>query len=203
MTSVPPLDMKKGGFSITSCPTLIIRSADSSALCTKSPAESAAFPKKRGWLSSTTPLPIWVVTKGIPVFSINWYSTRAVILRLAPAPITNTGLLAASSFCTAARIAFCSANGLRLKLGGIGELSVSSAATSSGNSKCTAPGFSSSARRTASLTREGILSAEANWWVYLVKGIIISTTLRIWKRPCLERFRGFWPVIINNGIPPK
>ncbi|MNN94693.1 hypothetical protein D3C81_2133630 [compost metagenome] len=58
-------------------------------------------------------------------------------------------------------------------------LSVCSAAISSGSSKWTAPGFSSSARRNASRIRAGILSAEANWWVYLVIGAIMPQTSMI------------------------
>jgi len=163
MTSVPPRTMKNGGFSITSWPMLMIRSAASMARWTKSPDDSAALPRKRGWRSSTTPLPIWVVMNGIPVLSINCLRTLAVILRLAPAPITRIGLRALCSFSTAASMATCSASGRRCRLRGIGRASVCSAAMSSGSSRCTAPGFSSSARRNASRIRAGMLSAEANW----------------------------------------
>ncbi|MNG31601.1 hypothetical protein D3C84_1174330 [compost metagenome] len=48
ITSVPPRTMKNGGFSITSWPMLTIRSAASTARCTKSPDDSAALPRKRG-----------------------------------------------------------------------------------------------------------------------------------------------------------
>src|SRR3546814_4368497 len=68
---------------------------------------------------------------------------------------------------------------------------------------CTAPGFSSSARRKASRTRLGILSLLAIWWVYLVIGPIIRTTSRIWKRPCFDFLIGFCPVIIIIGMPPN
>ena len=49
----------------------------------------------------------------------------------------------------------------------------------------------------------GMLSALASWWVNLVIGRIMSTTSRIWKRPCLDVLMGFWPVIIRIGIPPS
>lgn len=139
----------------------------------------------------------------MPVLWISCLRTLAVILRLAPAPITRIGLRAARSFSTAAQIALYSASGRRLRLGGMGRLSVCSAAMSSGSSRCTAPGFSSSARRNASRTREGMLSAEASWWVYLVSGCIMPTTSRIWKRPCLDFLIGFCPVIISIGMPPR
>ena len=51
--------------------------------------------------------------------------------------------------------------------------------------------------------REGMLSAEANWWVYLVMGSIMPHTSMIWKRPCLDFLIGFWPVIIIIGMPPR
>ena len=90
---------------------------------------------------------------------------REVILRFAPAPMMRMGVRAASSACTAARTAFSSGTGRRLTLRGMGPPLASSSAMSSGNSRCTAPGFSSSARRKASRTREAMLSAEASWWV--------------------------------------
>ncbi|MNI36736.1 hypothetical protein D3C73_907990 [compost metagenome] len=135
--------------------------------------------------------------------SISCLSTLAVILRLAPAPITRIGLRAVSSLSTAACTALFSASGRRCRLGGIGVLSVCSAAMSSGSSRCTAPGFSSSARRKASRMRAGMLSAEANWWVYLVIGAIIPHTSMIWNRPCLDFLIGFCPVIIIMGMPPR
>ena len=147
MTSVPPLDIKNGGFSITSCPILRIKSAASIARCTKSPADSAAQPIKSGCLSSTTPLPNWVVTKGIPVLSMNSVNIFDVIFRLPPAPIIMIGDLAAWIFCSARSIAFSSAIGRRTTEAGIGRSSVCSSAMSSGSSICTAPGFSSSAIR--------------------------------------------------------
>ena len=83
----------------------------------------------------------------MPVFSTNWRSIRPVILRLAPAPITSTGALASSIVFTAIRTAFSSADGRRATLAAIGAASVGSSAISSGSSRCTAPGFSSSASR--------------------------------------------------------
>ncbi len=203
ITSAPPCCMKKGGFSITSWPTLTITSAASMARWTKSPDDRAAQPTNLGPRSSMTPLPSWVVTNGIPVFSMNCPSIRLVMVRLAPAPMTSSGDLAASSRLTAVRTDFTSATGRRTWLAGMGTLSVSSWAMSSGSSRWTAPGFSSWARRNASRTRDGILSAEAIWWVYFVSGRIMSTTSRIWKRPCLEVLIGFWPVIISIGMPPS
>ncbi len=138
----------------------------------------------------------------MPVFSTNWVSIRLVKARLAPAPMTISGDLAVSIRLTAARTALASAAGRRFRLAGIGVASVCSWAMSSGNSMCTAPGFFSWARRKASRTRAGMLSAEAIWWVNLVSGRIMSTTSRIWKRPCFELLIGFWPVIIIIGMPP-
>ena len=82
-------------------------------------------------------------------------------------------------------------------------MSVCSQAMSSGSSKCTAPGRSSSARRNASRTREGTLSPLTIWWVYLVRGCIISTISTIWNCPCLLDLMGFWPVIISMGMAPS
>ncbi len=66
-----PRCMKNGGFSTTSWPTLTMTSAASIARCTKSPSDRAALPSHKGWSSSTTPLPIWVVKNGMPSLSIN------------------------------------------------------------------------------------------------------------------------------------
>src|SRR3546814_6223909 len=68
MTVGPPRFMKKGGFSITSWPRLTMQSDASTARWTKSPADSAAQPRNLGCRSSITPLPSWVVRKGMPVF---------------------------------------------------------------------------------------------------------------------------------------
>ena len=139
----------------------------------------------------------------MPVFSINWVSIRLVMARLAPAPITRMGDLACSIRLAAARIDFSSATGRRALLFTIGFSSVCSSAMSSGNSMWTAPGFSSWARRNASRTLEGMLSAEASWWVNLVSGPIMETTSRIWNRPCFDFLMGFWPVSIIIGMPPS
>ena len=161
MTWAPPGFMKKGGFSMTSWPTLTMQSDASTARWTKSPADKAAQPRNFGWRSSITPLPNWVVRNGMPVFSINCSSILPVIVRLAPAPITSTGDLAFSSASTAARTALGSALGRRDTLRLMGRASVFSSAISSGSSIWTAPGFSSSAKRNASRTRLGILSEAA------------------------------------------
>ena len=151
-----------------------------------------------------TPFPIWVVKKGMPVLSTNSRSMREVRLRLAAAPTSSRGRRAPSIFSTAWKIAFSSATGRRTRsLGKRRASRTSSAATSSGSSRCTAPGRSSSATRKASRTREEMLSPLTIWWVYLVRGRIISTTSRIWKRPCLLVLIGFWPVIISIGMPPS
>ena len=167
--------MKNGGFSTTSWPTLIIRSARSIALCTKSPSDRAVFPAKRGSLSFSTPLPIWVVTNGMQVLSTNSLSIFAVSFLFAPAPINNKGDWASSIIVTAAAIALYSAIGRRAMLGVSIWALVCSAAMSSGSSMCTAPGRSSWARRNASRTVEGILSPLTIWLVNLVIGRIMST----------------------------
>ena len=195
--------MKKGGFSITSWPTLMMQSASSIARWQKSPAESAAQPRNSGCRSSSTPLPIWVVTKGMPVLSTNSPSILLVILRFAPAPMTSTGAFALLIASAASLTALGSADGRRATERGIGWLSVISSAISSGNSRCTAPGFSSSARRNASRIRLGILSPAASWCAYLVIGPIMSTTSRIWNLPCFDFLIGFCPVIIIIGMPPS
>ena len=115
-----------------------------------------------GLVSSITPLPSWVETNGIPVFSMNWVSIRLVMVRFAPAPITRIGDLACSMRLAAARIDFSSATGRRALDLGSGTDSVCSSAMSSGNSMWTAPGFSSWARRKASRMRLGMLSDEAS-----------------------------------------
>ena len=92
---------------------------------------------------------------------------------------------------TAIRIDLSSGTGRRTRLAMMTGEVVCSWATSSGNSRWVAPGFSSCASRTASRTRAGMLSAEASWWVNLVIGRIMSTTSRIWNRPCLDDLIGF------------
>ena len=195
--------IKKGGFSTTSWPTLIIRSARSIARCTKSPSDSAVLPANRGSLSLSTPLPICVVTNGIQVLSTNSRSILAVSFRLAPAPINSSGEVAFSIMDTAEDTALYSAIGRLATLGSKRCAVVCSAATSSGSSMWTAPGRSWWASRNASLTVEGILSPLTTCVVNLVIGRIMSTISMTWKRPCLLVFIGFWPVIINMGIAPS
>ena len=77
-----------------------------------------------------------------------------VRLRLAPAPIKRRGWDADWIISTAFAIAFPSAIGRLTGYTGNGWIPVVVLAISSGNSKCTAPGRSSSATRMASLTRE-------------------------------------------------
>ena len=74
---------------------------------------------------------------------------------------------------------------------------------SSGSSRQTAPGRSSSASRTASRTAEGTFAPWTIWREYFVTGCIISTTSTIWKRACLLFLIGFWPVIIIIGMAPS
>ena len=142
---------------MSSCPTLMIRSELSMALCRKSLAEREALPRKSGSLSSRTPLPIWVLMKGIPVLSTNARSIRAGSLRLAPAPIRSSGFFASSIMSTACFTALFSATGLRARLAGMGLKLVFSEAMSSGSSRWEAPGRSSCEIRKASRTLEGML----------------------------------------------
>ena len=58
----------------------------------------------------------------------------------------------------------------------------SSAAMSSGSSRCTGPGRSSCATRKASRTRVGIAPVETIWCASLVSGFMAATTSTIWKR---------------------
>ena len=202
-TIVRPGRMKNGGFSTTSWPMLTTQSASSIARCTKSPPDRAAVPRKRGCVSSTTPLPIWVLKNGMPVRSMSALSAREVLLRFAPAPSMSRGRRATEIASIARATAPSSATDRRAKLGAIGARSVVSRATSSGSSRWTAPGRSSCARRNASRTRAATESADTMVCVYLVRGRIIGTTSTSWNCPCLLVRIGFWPVIISIGIAPS
>jgi hypothetical protein len=195
--------MKNGGFSITSWPTLMMQSALSMARCTKSPADSAALPSQSGCVSSTTPLPIWVVKNGMPSLSTNSRSILLVVLRIEAAPTISSGRLALAMASTACAMALSSATGRRECALGMMIASLCSSAMSSGSSRCVAPGRSSSARRKASRTRAGMLSEATICLVYLVSGFIMSTMSTIWKCPCLLALTGFCPVIIIIGIAPS
>ena len=48
-----------------------------------------------------------------------------------------------------------------------------------------------------------MLSPATNDTAYFVMGFIISTTSRIWNRPCLDFLTGFCPVTIIIGMPPN
>ena len=188
---------------MTSWPALIMRSAFSIARCRKSFADNAAFPRKSGSRSSTTPLPIWVLKNGMLVLSINRRNIFDVNFRFEPAPINNSGCLAFSIISTACLIDLSSAIGRRTRLlGMICEL-LSSTEMSSGNSRWPAPGRSSSMIRKTSRTRDGMLSPLTIWVVYFVNGRIISTISRIWKCPCLLLLIGFCPVIMSMGMAPS
>ena len=80
---------------------------------------------------------------GILVLSTNSLNIRAGIFLFDPAPVSSRGFFAFSIISTACLTAFSSAIGLRAILLGKGMAEVSSAAMSSGNSKCAAPGRSS------------------------------------------------------------
>ncbi len=188
---------------MTSWPMLTMQSAASMARCTKSWSDNAALPSHNGCSSSITPLPICVVKNGMPSLSISARSWRAVVLRLAPAPIISSGWRDCAMASTARSTALSSATGLRENEVGISFAEVSSPAMSCGSSRCVAPGRSSSARRKASRTRAGIASADTICRVYLVSGRIASTTSTIWKWPCRLVLIGFWPVIISIGMAPS
>ena len=180
--------MKNGGFSITSWPTLMIRSAASIARWTKSPADSAAQPRNLGLRLVDHALAELGGDEGDAGLldqlgqhrGWSWCGWRR---RRSPAAAT----WPSRSASTAARMRFL-----------VGERAAdvaASAAASSRSARRRCPrgirdgrrrAFPPRARRKASRTRRGILSAEASWWVYLVSGRIMSTTSRIWKRPCLE-----------------
>ena len=115
----------------------------------------------------------------MPVSLINSVSILLVNFRFPPAPTTTIGLFAVAILSTAAFIDLFSAIARLTDDAGIGISSECSSAISSGSSKCTAPGFSCSAIRSASLTRLGILSAATNCSAYFVIGFIISTTSSI------------------------
>lgn len=148
-------------------------------------------------------MPIWVVTNGIPNELTSRRNMREVCFRFAAAPTTSNGRRACSSRETAAAIDFASAAGRRTRLALSSGSSTSSRAMSSGSSRCTAPGFSSWATRNASRTREGMFAPLTSCRVYFVSGRIMSTMSTTWNWPCLLDLTGFWPVIINIGMPPS
>jgi hypothetical protein len=95
------------------------------------------------------------------------------------------------------------ATGRSIGCGAISGMSPSSAAMSSGNSRCTGPRRSSCAIRNASRTRVGMLAALTTCRAIFVKGRTVATTSTIWKAPCRLLRIGFWPVIMIIGIAPR
>ncbi len=74
---------------------------------------------------------------------------------------------------------------------------------SSGSSRWTGPGRSSSATRNASRTSVGIIAGETIWRDSLVSGLIDDTTSTTWNRACRDDRMPFWPVIMIIGIAPS
>ena len=79
----------------------------------------------------------------------------------------------------------------------------SSAAISSGSSRCTGPGRSCCATRKASRTRVGILCAETICVAILVSGRMVATMSTIWKRAWRLLRIAFCPVIMTIGMAPR
>ena len=74
---------------------------------------------------------------------------------------------------------------------------------SSGSSRWTGPGRSSSATRNASRTSVGIIAGETIWRDSLVSGRIDATTSTTWNRACRDDRMPFWPVIMIIGMAPS
>mmetsp|Transcript_47238 Transcript_47238/g.84525 ORF Transcript_47238/g.84525 Transcript_47238/m.84525 type:complete len:216 (-) Transcript_47238:433-1080(-) len=204
--------MMKGGFSLMSCPMLMIKSALLMAACTMSLSDKAVHPMYPRFLSLTTPFPICVQTAIKPVFCIRISRALAVFLRFAAAAMQMRGRLAAWINCTAWSITLGSTSGRRPLLIGVrvgqGKQNPSSgvtgrAAMSSAISMCTGPGFSSRAMRMALRTTGAMRSGSSTVLVNLVISLKWPITSTIWNAPCLLCRMGFWPVMHSIGNPPR
>ena len=119
-----------------------------------------------------TPLPICVDTAKMPSLSTNWDIMFCTRLRLAPAAMQSSGRFAALRSVIALSIALSSGTGRRIGCGGkrCVPSATGSAAMSSGSSRWTGPGFSSTETRTQSRTRYGTCGGGRRWWAAGVGG---------------------------------
>ena len=124
---------------------------------------------------STQPLAMNVLITPMPVCSQNMRSCWLARMRMQPLPARITGRRAARSIAKARSTCSRAGTGRRKRIGSIAASSVSALATSSGSSRCTAPGFSLRARRIALRTISGRLSGRMMLALHLVTGRNIRT----------------------------
>ena len=135
----------------------------------------------------------------IPVARANSRSAGAAPARITPLPTRAIGLIAwrmRSAASSSSRAPGSGSTGLRR---GSGWASSGSAMTSSGSSRCVAPGFSDSATLNALRTTSGMISGEVIRAFHLVIGRIISTTSMYWCDSLCIRSRPPWPVSATSG----
>ena len=112
----------------------------------------------------------------IPVARANSRSAGAAPARRTPLPASTTGLAAPHTSSTARTSSRAAGSGWTGARCASGVASSGAAMTSSGSSRCVAPGFSASATLKAFRTTSGMLSGSATRAFHFVIGRMTSTT---------------------------
>ena len=116
-----------------------------------------------------------VSATAMPVARQNSRSAGAAPARTAPLPASATGLMALRIRSAALSSSRALGSGLTGRRRGSGRASTSAAMTSSGSSRCVAPGFSDSATLKALRTTSGMISGLVTRAFHLVIGRNSST----------------------------
>ena len=146
-----------------------------------------------------TPLPMNVSATAMPVARLNSRSAAAAPARTTPLPASATGLIALRIRSAALSSSRAPGSGLTGRRRGSGDASSSIAMTSSGSSRCVAPGFSDSATLNALRTTSGMISGLVTCAFHFVIGRMTSTRSMYWCDSLCIRSRSDWPVRATSG----
>ena len=134
-----------------------------------------------------------------PVCSQKRRSAGAACWRTTPFPARTTGRShdwrSSAARWSSAATGSTSGDGLR----GTGVPLTSASITSSGSSRCVAPGFSRSARAKALRTASGMISGSWMRAFHFVTGFIIRTMSMYWWLSLCISERPVWPVRATTG----
>ena len=140
-----------------------------------------------------------VSATAIPVARQNSRSAGAAPARTTPLPASATGLIALRMTSAALSSSRAEGSGLIGRRRGSGAASTSAAMTSSGSSRCVAPGFSDSATLNALRTTSGMISGLVTRAFHFVIGRNSSTRSMNWWDSLCIRSRSAWPVSATSG----
>jgi hypothetical protein len=194
-----PLFHDLGWYSTMSKPTAITQSASSTATAGQSRCPSPIVKRQSGSDGGNAPLPMNVLSTGIPFARANARRLSEARFRSVPLPVRITGNFALR-ITSAASATACGDGALRRTgRGGIGCASDGCLATSSGRSMWHAPYLSVVATWNALRTISGIESAESTDAPHFTVGRKSATRSMAWWDSLCRRVVAAWPVSTMHG----